>query len=203
MRSTLDYWLQNPICQVYFAGFTSDTYTLQRNGWDISAQQGVSPWRSGYEITLALRNRAAGLYATSAPLEVDLYLMSREPRYYKDMVFSIQRVSSEIEVRSYGGKIDFFNNFEAIDAEPMMNHSPSFQKISEMKIFKPMVKTQEILIGPQSVPEALEYILKLQDPKQKEIREKKRKEQSREEVRNVLDGKPQEEFIAQIISIAG
>jgi hypothetical protein len=203
MRSALDYWLQNPICQVHFAGFTSDTYTLQRAGWDISAQQGFSPWRSGYEITLALRNRNAGLYALSTPLEIDLYLMSREPRYYQGLVFDVQRVSSEIEMRSYGGKIDYFNNFEAVDAEPMLIKEPSYQKISEMKIFKPMVKTQEILIGPQSVPEALEYILKLQDPKQKEIREKKRKEVARNEVRDVLDGKPQEEFIAQIISLTG
>lgn len=34
----LQSFLINPICKVVFAGFTSDTYTLQQNGWDISAR---------------------------------------------------------------------------------------------------------------------------------------------------------------------
>ena len=69
---------------------------------------------------------------------------------------------------------DNFSKFVPIDTQPSFVTS-DINNIEDFNIFRPIGKVNEIIVSKQETPCLLEMILKNQDPKQKEIREKKRK----------------------------
>ena len=74
--------------------------------------------------------------------------------------------------------------------------------MADMKIFAgaQMVRTKEVIVMPDSVPDLMAHILKLQDPGQAAIREKFRKDQLLGKL-GLKDVRPRQNFHAQILSL--
>ncbi len=207
LKSALDRWIQNPVCKVYFAGFESDTYRLQRSGWSVSARQQISTYSSGFDISLVLKHEAANLYALSNRVSLDYGMLHNMYEVANHLIFHLQQVSSSMYVQTMNGipgsLEKYYNEFNPISCVPEYTNERIC--LSNLNIFKPLVETKEIVLGPKTVNEALEYVLKLQEPEQVAIREEKRKELARAAVNekfNRTDVKPAYEIKAQIITLA-
>ena len=171
--------------EVIFAGFRSDTRILQQAGWLLSMNQDVY----GHRIQLAMHHPGAGLYMLAD--EAGYRFM--DAAYMRDsgppLRFVIRQCSSKIVAQAMTN----FDAFAPIDAMPQYVTSER-KSIEDFKIFAPpLVRTEEIIIEPQSVAECLDLIRKMQSPELAEIRK-----------RNAQRDKPitQQNFHAQILSLA-
>lgn len=191
----------NPICQVYFAGFESDTLRLQRAGWQLSMEQ----LYDRNMLRLAMKHEGARLHALSAPVSYQAMALLN-PNYQQPVPieFQIQYMASnmQFEIHPVRGSM----SFAAVDAYP------TFEEIKRVRFedaipFKPINhEASEIVIARESVPELMQRILELQDPKQAEIRQKLRKEAWRKgEPGNLFSEgyKPAADIMAQVITLAG
>lgn len=168
----------SPPMKVRFLGWTSDTYTLQRFGWSVSVLENVI-YNSMY---IAIKHDGLKIYGVSDMYSMDYQMLrhSRDGGYgeLRDMEVNFSNLASKYTVMVHGNNIDF-NKFSPIDAEPqMINFEP--KSLEDLCVFKKVVhKEEEIIVDPKSVSELMEQIVKMQDPKQAEIRERRRKERAR------------------------
>lgn len=197
-------FLKSPICQVEFLGFKSDTLSLARAGWSISAQQDFHY----HGISIALKHEQARLYAISNSIDMHNILRLTQYSYISkeeatfNTTFQIKWVQTSpiIELirqpSVQWGAVDpypSFSNRERIDIKDLI----------PFKTIRP--DAPEIVIAPESISELMEKIIKLQDPKQKEIRDRQRKEAWRDgQGSNSFNSyNPSTNIQAQIISLVG
>ena len=176
-------------CPVYFAGFASDTYRLQKAGWQLSVEQDIMRGT----IRLAMRFEPARLYMLADTQDYDYW--SARAGHGRPPSFAIRHCASNITVQLMESVFDF----KPIDA------TPTFAKvertgIEDLGIFAtPLVRTEEILIEPQSVEECLSLIRKMQAPELQAVRERNARRNSLgQEVMPVM----RQNFHAQILSLA-
>lgn len=173
--------------EVRFAGFTSTTTQLQQAGWRLAAEQDI--YRDS--LRLLARHDNAGLYLVADQVGLNYFQFAQRP---ERLVFHVSYVARALECL----RVDFpFDAFKSIDAMPQvvpMNR----QRIEDFEIFAtPLVRTEEIIVEPQSVAECLELIRKMQAPELAQIR---KRNQYREGER--APAVNQTNFHAQIISLA-
>lgn len=179
--------------RVRWAGFESDTYSLQKSGWSISAYQDMI--RQGMQIML--KHEGAQMYGMSEL--IDWRYTRRGPEQWGSSLpvihFNIMGRHVQINMT---GKIDW-GNFKPIDAKPQWTNK-SIQSLEDLVHFAPaLVRTREIILPEESVPELMDRILKLQQPG----REAELKRQLQEDRRGMVIGhEPRQKFHAQILSIA-
>ncbi len=183
--------LMSEPAEVIFAGFRSDTRSLQQAGWQLSMNQDIY----GHRIQLAMHHPGAGLYMLADEVRYHFIDSGRESSfqqsYPQPIRFIIRHCSSKIMVQVM---MDFAQ-FRPIDAEPQYITSER-KTIEDFKIFaSPLVRTEEIIIEPQSVAECLDLIRKMQSPELAAIR-KRNAQRDREQPIN------QQNFHAQVISLA-
>lgn len=195
-------WKVLPV-KVRFDSFTSDTFAMQNDGWQISQQ-----WHPDRQaMTMAFKSPRLRLYMSSHWMEDfnpgGRYGAGRE-EWIREMGINIAMVSTEIEVMRMNvqeGSVSYFDKFNPVDATPRM-FSNVCEKISDFNIFEPIDKSvqSDIIIKPESVPELMDRILNLQEPNMKRILEKER---NRKFVGGDLGEIPHEvKTHAKIISIA-
>lgn len=110
---------------------------------------------------------------------------------YNNCVFQVFCVSSEI-IQQHVVESPFstpntkINMFHPIDARPQWDgvDMKSF-RMEDMAIFRPISPDSEIVVHPDMIPKLMKDIRKAQAPKQKEIREKKRKEAMRNNTQKI------------------
>jgi hypothetical protein len=192
----------SPICEVEFAGFRSDTYTLQRAGWQISAEQVPSEGR----IRLALKFAPAQLYAMTSTVSYTDMMYFNSPNYRREaapIVFRVQWMSTSPRIEIMSQPVGGFR-FEAIDCEPMLANR-EVKSMDELIPFRPIsTEAPELIIAPDRVAEVLDMILKCQDPRQAEIREAQRRQSWKDAQDSGKFGhNPTKDIKAQIIAIAG
>lgn len=181
---------------VVFAGWQSDTYQLQRNGWQIAAREDYY----GYEVALLLRHPETGLKMFTQSVKVDF--VHRDPSV--PLRFVVERASTDMLAVRREFPIDLGSiedvPFRQIDAKPQYIHDFQPRSIEDFGIFAAqLVRTEEILIEPKSVAECMEYIKKLQAPELAAIRERNRqRDRDRASEEPVL----RQTFHAQILTIA-
>lgn len=156
---------------VEWAGWRTDTFTLQQNGWEIAVDYDIR--YDGYR--LLLRHKMLRLYALSDSQRIENLLDSRyNPDVIRDYpVFHICGVAPSIQTMQVAG-VDF-SRFKEIDAQPrIVNHV--ITRVEDMNIFAaPMPGDKgEVLIdgADMSVIEHLEAIKRLQSASQAEIRQR-------------------------------
>lgn len=181
---------------VEWAGWRTDTYTLQQNGWELAVEN------SYYDHTyrLLLRHRMMKMYAITAKetienLPADMSFARNLP------VFHIVHVAASLHAIQLPG-IDW-NNFQQIDAQPQFTTS-RITRIEDTNVFAvPLQRTQEIVIdgADMSVIEHLEAIKRLQDPEQQKIRERILREGATPEGSS-FKAAPRQNVIAQIVSFS-
>lgn len=193
----------SPICEVEFAGFRSDTYTLQRAGWQLSAEQDFNHAR----VRLALKYEPAQLYAmTNSVSYSDLIRFDGGSWRGKitPLTFRVQWVSTTPRIEIWSEPSYGSVSFQPIDCEPILAQREA-KSIEDLIPFRPIsTEAPELVIAPDRVSEVLDMILKCQDPRQAEIREAQR----RQSWKDAQDGgkfghNPAKDIKAQIIAIAG
>lgn len=186
-----EYIVRSRPMRVRFAGFESTTTELQRAGWVLVAEEDYMRAR----IRLLMRHEDAGLYLVANEVEyryeTGFGRHMQISRGDRDLEFIVTRVAKSIHVLRTDWDL---SKFKQIDAEPH-GVDVELKRIEDFALFgAPMVKTQEIIIEPQSVAECLDLIKKMQAPNLAEIRRRNRA--SEREIDR------QQAFHAQILSIA-
>lgn len=140
---------------------------------------------------MMMHHRDAELYMVAADINHDFLAPMRwEPD--RRIVFQIVAVSRSL--LAYRVNMDF-SAFRSIDATPAMRIEEP-KRIEDFAIFAaPLVRTEEIIVEPQSVADCLDLIKRLQAPNLAEIRERNRQ-------RERLEPSNQTRFHAQILSLA-
>ncbi|MDE2107361.1 MAG: hypothetical protein KGL39_59750 [Patescibacteria group bacterium] len=184
--SQADYRVLSRPCEVLWAGFRSDTFTLQQMGWELAVQQEINYAR----ISLLLRNRAMQLYALSDAAEFDFYRGVQD--HIPSPRFIVRHISPQIQVvRHDVTSIDY----RVVDAQPQIVQQ-QIKSIEDLGIFAvPLARTEEIIVDPADVSAMLEQIHKMQSEGQKEIRARNRQRERSYPI-------PQQVFHAQILSFA-
>jgi hypothetical protein len=161
---------------VHFAGWESDTLTLQRAGWQFSANQDVK--RS--ELQFVLKHEVLKIYGLSQKISRFEYA-----HYFRDNLHGFTLPVIEVKSISCDLKVIAMANiasFVPINAQPIFNHIFNPRNIDDFKIFASIRKPEhQIIIDPNDTQKLLNRVLELQSPKQAEIREKRNKE-----IRNFL-----------------
>lgn len=168
--------------EVHFCGFRSTTALLQQAGWQLSVDYGD-------RLTLAMHNKGFGGYMIAEPLEHDSY---RIMEHHERLTFVVRRVNADILV--YQSTMGF-SAFEPIDARPQFVATER-KSIKDFNIFaSQLVRTEEIIIEPQSVAECLDLIRKMQAPELAAVRQ-------RNATRDFTEATNQTRFHAQIMSLS-
>lgn len=184
--------LSRPL-RVHWAGWETDTYSLQKAGWKLSAEQDYSYGR----MRIAMKHDGADMVAISETLPFN-FGRAIEDRdfhsgYLAALTIRMKHVGREVPIVIHGEVKDW--SFAAIDAQPRVVSS-KIVKLEDLAHFAaPLVRTNEIIIPEESVDQLMEKILKLQQPA--------RMERIRREIRDegaVLESLPEEKFVAQIIT---
>lgn len=202
----LDNLVETYVFSVHFAGFESDTYRLQRNGWNLAFNRPAHK----DTIQIAMRHEKAGLYAMSNDLSFEsFYSLSKRPDssinpFQPGIVFNIIHVFNQ-------GRVQIFPVMGAAAWTPF-DATPSFAQTEELPFdkwvpFKSInPDAPDIVIPEHTLPELLDIILNKQDPKQKEIRERQRKEAWLREAKKSIPLTEARDFSrdikAQIITVA-
>lgn len=201
---TLTGRFSSPIAKVYFEGWESDTTTLQRAGWDISSYE-VPPIHGRPMIRLALRHEKLRLYALTNGIELTmdmihrLHTMDRPDATF--LCFEVITMGGEGQMVTVMGEMPK-TVFMPVDTFPEYSTGYSRNYLKDMCIFRTIpTEAPELVVAPEKVHEILDLLLKAQDPKQAEIREKKRRAAW---CPNNTEGyNARADIRAQIVSIAG
>ncbi len=183
MRDTT--WLRNPVCEVFFAGFSSDTLTLQQNGWEISAEQ---DGRAG-EIRLALQHRQAGVYALTNSVNfrstMGTWQTPAIQKYGHLLKFQVCMMSSIGRCTMAVMREPRYGGFTPVSALPeTSDSSTSEMKFEDLVPFRAVnPNAEQIIVAPDSVPQILDLLLKIQSPAARE----RRLRQQRTDVRRAAD----------------
>lgn len=178
--------LSRPL-RVRWAGWETNTFQLQKCGWKLSAYQDIQ----GSRIQMALQHSGLRIEGITEALNYryEQALDMRERAYVDSIVLNVQQMLGEqVMVHNIGEMSPLWS---PIDAEPRYTEA----RITRLEDFAhfagPLIRTNEIIVPEESVPELLERILKMQQPA--------RTERIRDELRG--ERRPEQKFHAQIISL--
>lgn len=178
--------LSRPL-RVHWAGWETDTYRLQKCGWKLSAHQDIQ----GSRIQMAFQHGGLRIEGITAmlPYQYERALDMREREYVNSIVLNVERMlGDQVMVQQVG---DMSAMWSPIDAEPRYTEN-RIVRLEDLAHFAgPLIRTNEIIVPEETVPDLLERILKMQQP----ARIARIKEDLRGERR------PQQQFHAQIISL--
>lgn len=189
--------LLNQPVRIHMAGWTSDTYALQKHGWQISVNESPK-FRS---LQIAVKHPVLKLYAITNRIEHSVIEDFQLTFNGNNLELNIEHLACEIRVHNYA-TTDDFSNFRPVDATPRyeMQDTTVQRTLDDFKIFRALPKEKEIIIKPESVGELLDKIRSMQDPFQAEFREKKRK-QLRKFEREVNDYDLGTNIVAQVATL--
>jgi len=178
--------------EIRWGGWSAMSTHLQQAGWEISAEEDFQ----SLGLRIALRHRDFQMYGMSEMIRFD---------YFENVRFDGRRLPT-INIQWMVNKAvitslhDDLSEFRPIDARPQMMKMER-KDIEDFSIFAtPLVRTEEIIIEPETVAECMEIIKKIQKPEQEAIRDRRRLAESREG-RNMMEAVPRQKFHAQILSI--
>jgi hypothetical protein len=181
---------------IEWAGWRSDTLTLQRCGWRLAVN--FEPY--DYTYQLLMKNETLRLCGITTAMTIE----SRSMRWDSDLsrlpVFRVVQVAPDIHVRTCTS-VDLMpvGNFEEIDATPQFVSS-KIESLYDLNVFATKWAEQVLVDkADMTVIEHLEAIKRLQSPKQQEIRKRLLREgpTPRPEVRV-----PQLHLVAQLVHYA-
>lgn len=206
--SLQDFIVRSPLVKISFAGFESNTARLQDAGWALSARQSHSLHNYGYEIQLIMSHGDNGLTMMTNLEVFDVHrFIGQFRREELEMYLSIAAIS--INQRNYimpNPKAMSFTmkmgDFSAIDA------MPSYERIDlseidfrKFGVFRKINDAANIYLPEKTVDELLKEILGKQDPKQAEIRQRKRREAFINDNFVEVEKNPNNHIRAQLIAV--
>jgi hypothetical protein len=189
MRGLSDRWLLSQPHQVVWAGWETNTWQLQQNGWQLSAEQSFELGRA----RILMKHPEMRIYAMSDAMSYDFF----RQRDGAPVVFVCRHFVTEMVIN------DTFDlrMFGPIDARPQVVERHMLTEAEDrFKLFAPVLtRTEEIIVEPKTVQECLEHIRKLQAPELAAVRERNR---TRDYRGSTIDSAPRQIVHAQILSLA-
>lgn len=168
-------YLQSAPIKVKMQGFESTTTSLQNNGWQISVETFKHMAIDATDMRVAFKHdgikqmaigimRFDGEFLSNARFtHFQAYLgMGIEISYMAPMIKCVMIPMNDI------------HGFQAIDARPRLHRVE--KDLSEFAMFKPIKGEDfELYINQKDEAEIMDFILKKQDPRQKEIRQNQKR----------------------------
>lgn len=155
----------SPPCEVRFAGWVSDTYTLGRCGWNIAIQENIM--YGELEMLLHHQELKISGFATVAD---NFHTMQwrHEGGHGRGPTFTVRNLTADLRV-SHRAHLD---DFKWVDHQPSMMMVEEFA-IHTLPLFAELEKprAEELIVEPADVSMLLEQIKRMQAPGQKRIRE--------------------------------
>lgn len=188
-----DKYLASQPWKLHFAGWETDTYRLQQNGWQLSAVQ--DPYYNAMQIAFQHPEyRIRGVSNRIDHYDARRYLgfgdMRDGPRYLETAAYL---ASDFISKATFVAPME---KFKPIDAEPQLMSMQ--QMMSHNMVFAPnLARTQEIIVPEHSVDDLLNMMLDKQATNRAELIRKRVREQNQK-----IDFGPRTHVHAQIVSIA-
>lgn len=154
-----NFFTQRPV-DVEWAGWRSDTFSLQRAGWQLSARQDLHL----RELSVALHHPEMGISGMSALRNFQFM----DPRAIYGMVLPF-RLGGDYRIIEH--RQEPMHEYYPIDATPMFRQSQP-QRLEDFKIFRELPKeaSKEIYLEEASLSEVLDIALSKQESRQAEIR---------------------------------
>jgi hypothetical protein len=188
-----DKYLASQPWKLHFAGWETDTYRLQQNGWQLSAVQG--PMYDSMQIAFQhpeyrIRGVSNRVRHWDAREMMGFGGMRDGPRYME----TAAHLASDFVTHT--ATVAPFSTFRPIDAEPQLMDTR--QLMSQNMVFAPnLARTQEIIVPEHSVDDLLNMMLEKQADNRAELIRKRVREQGQQ-----VDFNPRTHVHAQIVSIA-
>ena len=182
------YIVSHPM-RIHFAGWETDTYRLQQNGWQLSASQ--DPYHDSIQVAFQHPEyRMRGV--TNRIRRYDM--MDRYNPTHRDPIDVAGFLASDfVSMRT---NILPMDSFKPIDAEPQFMEMR--QMMSQNMFFAPnLARTQELIVPEQSVDDLLNMILDKQASNRAQLIQRRVREQGQK-----IDFNPRTHVHAQIVSIA-
>ena len=175
---------------VFWAGFRSDTQTLQQAGWEFSASQRYEDDSVG----LVMRHGVLGIHAvtnTVPNMMYDIHPQAAQP-------FHIHYLTDRgIQYRTFD-RPHWLPSCKPVDMHPQMVEVKSFE---DMQLFAGcMARTNEIIVEPDDVATLMERILDIQRPGAQAHYEQVLQE-GRAKGAVMREAGPRQQFHAQVISL--
>lgn len=192
-RGYPDKYLASQPWKLHFAGWETDTYRLQQNGWQLSAIQ--DPMYDAMQIAFQHPEyRIRGISSKINHYDARSYMgfggMRDGPRY---MEAHAHLASDFVSQTYFAAPMD---RFKPIDAEPQIMDMR--QMMSQNMVFAPnLARTQEIIVPEHSVDDLLNMMLDRQAANRAELIRKRVRQQG-----EMIDFQPRTQVHAQIVSIA-
>ena len=180
----------HPVC---WAGFQSDTRTLQQNGWEFSAHQDMADHSFG----LMLRHQALGIHAATNLIHYGhMEMKHRDAR----LAFYIQWLTDKSINFQHVQPPQWVDECSPVDMQPQVIHE--MKNIDDLNLFAgvSLARTKQLIVDPDDVSAMMARILEVQDPARQE-RFKKMAAEARQEG-SPNKASPRQTFHAQIVSIA-
>lgn len=186
----------HPVC---WAGFQSDTRTLQQNGWEFAAHQDAAHYRFG----LMMKHSALGIHACTNLVDYTtrtagmLHPDARQAFYIQWLTDRNLRVQ---DVRPP----DWMWEAKPVDMQPQVVRE--LVTLDDLNLFAGcMARTNEIIVDPHSVPDMMDRILELQEPARQEYFRQQAAEMRRRNqdpgIEAAAKSSPRQNFHAQIVSL--
>jgi len=161
---------QNPPCPVHFAGWSSDTFTLGRHGWDVAYQQ--DHYRDERELLLYHKESGTKALAKASGNHFDKRVFG----YQSYPEFNVVRITTEkMHVRYDVRSLHPFSNMAWVNTEPSMIQIEEHDLMSLplfQKLHAPVAES--LIVEPATVADLLDKIRKMQSPEQAAIRARNR-----------------------------
>jgi hypothetical protein len=172
--------VRTPQCEVWWAGWKSDTYTLASAGWQAAIENTPSSYQ---DVSLILRHQVAGwsMFCRSAQpygwfLDHVRY-QDGHGRYRQPPVFEVTHCRPDTQMAIAGCMRPLSEEWKHVDI------APRWQPLKGSGIFPEWrEEAREIIVAPDQVADLLERITKLQEPELQAIRERNRTRDHQERV---------------------
>lgn len=188
-----DKYLASQPWKLHFAGWETDTYRLQQNGWQLSAVQ--DPIYDSMQIAFQHPEyRIRGVSSRVSHYDARSFMgfgdMRESSRYMETRAY----LASDFISQTYMAAP--MDRFQPIDAEPQLMDMR--QMMSQNMVFAPnLARTQEIIVPEHSVDDLLNMMLDRQAANRAELIRKRVRQQG-----EMIDFQPRTNVHAQIVSIA-
>jgi len=153
-------------------GWETDTYRLQRNGWELSAEQDVMRRR----MRIALRHSRCGVQGVTSVQDWVYQYPGQSPHEYERGMRHPMSIDIARNIVIQGSEE---SSFMPIDGYMSYSTVKQMRDLNDMAHFRtiggPAVK--DILLKEASMDEILEFALKKQEPNQEQIRKRMMHEQ--------------------------
>lgn len=192
-RGYPDKYLASQPWKLHFAGWETDTYRLQQNGWQLSAVQ--DPYYDAMQIAFQhpeyrIRGISSKVSHWDARSVMGFGGMRDGPRYME----AHAQLATDFVSRT--ATVAPFDKFQPIDAEPQIMNMEQY--MSRNMVFAPnLARTQEIIVPEHSVDQLLDMMLNQQAANRAELIRKRVRQQG-----EYIDFQQRTNVHAQIVSIA-